>query len=215
MSKQPLIRSLRASVALIAWAGVILCAGCLGDAVELLPDGGRLTPPEDAALDALTELPDVGLLDARPAPDLDLADAMIVDLDLADEGAPDAEAPDMEIPDLGAPDMEIPDLGAPDMETPRDLLLADFYDNVQVAMTRHQCVDCHLAPGGSGGFGVNANPPEGSDALYDNYQRVSALCNPANPEGSPFYLRATVRHFGSAPFDAAEAALLRAWISGL
>ncbi|MFN3202502.1 MAG: hypothetical protein ACE366_29160 [Bradymonadia bacterium] len=203
---------------------LILClstalGGCLGGVVDLTGDAGEMLPGGDGGLQ-----PDG---DIEPQHDGDLADADLepadaepmldpdgaVDGGLVDVGPGPDEGlePDVEVPDEGVPDLDLPpDLGPP----PTALLVETFQANVQVPLNIHICIDCHRAPGGGGGFGLFADPAPGSPELQANYDAVVQLCDPENPEGSPFYQRALTRHFGSDPFTPEEGAVLRAWISG-
>lgn len=208
--------------ALLMSAGAALLAGCLGEPVDLFSDGGLV----DAEVGDLGPAPGDARLqvdgDIEPQPDMEPLDLGLPDMASPEEvedaevDPRDGELPDVVEPDMGLVDEGLPDEGLPDMapiETP-PLLFDAFAVGVQAPLVEHGCIDCHEAPGGSGGFGVYRQALPGSQELQHNYDAVAARCNPQNPTGSIFYLRLTTRHFGSDSFTPEEADVVRRWIAG-
>ncbi len=73
---------------------------------------------------------------------------------------------------------------------------------------------CHGAAGGQGGFALTRQPAAGSPEMQANFDAVKALCDPAVPDQSLFYLQATTSHDGglSAVVSQVQAGTILTWI---
>ncbi|MGO8993210.1 MAG: hypothetical protein ACLQVI_07765 [Polyangiaceae bacterium] len=104
----------------------------------------------------------------------------------------------------------------PDAATPPGFDYAVFASTIQPILdtagtTGCTNTACHGSATGQGGLILARLPAAGSAQMKANYQAVTALCNPAIPDQSLFYIQATNSHGGIA-VSQTQASTILAWI---